>query len=519
VQSLAHFNGHVVAAGQLTHAGGSPAAGIARWDGNKWFALGSGLSSTEGTRFALATHGDALVVTGDFESAGGQIVNGIARWDGDAWFPMGSGFRRTSTDRFGKSLLVIDDGLLATGYFCYVDDEAAQNVAVFDDDGWNRLHTTPTSGTRVREHAPSSEPVSPVVAFRFRGDLIIAGWMPQAGVVSAGGVARWDGEDWHSLAGGVDGWVTAAAVVEDELIVVGKFESAGGVFARNIAAWNGSVWRPVGGGLEIQSAGPNGLLSSIVADGQHVYVGGTFAEVNGIVANSVVHWDGDQWRALGNGLLDHASPAEVSALEVFQGDLYAAGEIDQAGGVPADHIARWDGVEWSALGSGIVDDTFGSEVNALEVFEGELYVGGSFENAGGLTVLNVAKWDGAAWSDLGVDWLADLYGSIHVLSAEDGELYAGGALYGGLTTQNNHVFRWGKIEPNEVGDRAWHSLGERPSGFTETQFDHVRGIAVVDRHVYAVGRFDRIIADDELLISSGIVGFSLDNLFGNGFNE
>jgi hypothetical protein len=49
-----------------------------------------------------------------------------------------------------------------------------------------------------------------------------------------------------------------------------------------------------------------------------------------------------------------------------------------AGGVPANHVAKWDGSAWSALGSG-VNDT----VNALAVDgAGHLFVGGCFTLAG-----------------------------------------------------------------------------------------------------------------------------------------
>jgi trimeric autotransporter adhesin len=32
------------------------------------------------------------------------------------------------------------------------------------------------------------------------------------------------------------------------------------------------------------------------------------------------------------------------------GDLYAVGFFTEAGGLPADHAARWDGETWQALG-------------------------------------------------------------------------------------------------------------------------------------------------------------------------
>ena len=53
------------------------------------------------------------------------------------------------------------------------------------------------------------------------------------------------------------------------------------------------------------------------------------------------------------------------------------GMFRMAGGSTAKGIARWDGSEWSALGSGM--DYF---VDALAVSGPDLYVGGSFTTAG-----------------------------------------------------------------------------------------------------------------------------------------
>jgi hypothetical protein len=35
------------------------------------------------------------------------------------------------------------------------------------------------------------------------------------------------------------------------------------------------------------------------------------------------------------------------------------------------------------------------------VYNGELYIGGDFTNAGGIVVSNIAKWNGTTWSALG----------------------------------------------------------------------------------------------------------------------
>ncbi|MFH0982846.1 MAG: hypothetical protein V2A79_15090, partial [Planctomycetota bacterium] len=71
--------------------------------------------------------------------------------------------------------------------------------------------------------------------------------------------------------------------------------------------------------------------------------------------------------------------------------LYAGGYFTWAGDVPANSIAKWNGTQWSALGSGM-----NRYVHALTVFDDgtgpALYAGGSFTTAGGLASSYIASW-------------------------------------------------------------------------------------------------------------------------------
>src|ERR1019366_1654117 len=108
-------------------------------------------------------------------------------------------------------------------------------------------------------------------------------------------------------------------------------------------------------------------------------------------------WDGSAWSALGSGM-DHT----VYALAMNGTDLYAGGQFNWAGAVSANYVAKWDGSAWSPLGSGLgASDGSPRCVYALAVSGTNLYVGGEFTTAGGVTANNIAKWDGNAWSALG----------------------------------------------------------------------------------------------------------------------
>ena len=91
----------------------------------------------------------------------------------------------------------------------------------------------------------------------------------------------------------------------------------------------------------------------------------------------------------------------VSALAVDgAGNLYAGGWFTTAGGVSANYIAMWDGTAWAPLGSGMGGDY--TYVSALAVDgAGNLYAGDNFTTAGGVSANYIAMWNGTAWAPLG----------------------------------------------------------------------------------------------------------------------
>jgi hypothetical protein len=128
-----------------------------------------------------------------------------------------------------------------------------------------------------------------------------------------------------------------------------------------------------------------------VVSGSNLYVGGEFTTAGGLVANGIAKWNGSDWSTLGSGMQGGfwSSPTVV-ALAVLGGDLYAGGNFTSAGGSTANYIAKWNGSSWSELGSGLGFDP--SAVYALAVSGNDLYAGGDFSTAGGKVSAYIAKW-------------------------------------------------------------------------------------------------------------------------------
>jgi trimeric autotransporter adhesin len=208
---------------------------------------------------------------------------------------------------------------------------------------------------------------------------------------------------------------------------------------------------------------------SSVVDGNNLYLAGDFLYAGGLIVNHVVKWDGTHWSALGTGMNDR-----VNAIAIHNGFLYAGGWFTTAGGVPANHIARWDGNQWSALGDGITGADWWTTVNAIAFIGNDVYAGGDFTHAGSLTVRNLAKWNGSEWSEV----FGGVEGVVNTLAVMGNDLYAGGEFgYAGAYPNGTYAAYIARYDGTQ-----WYPLG---SGMD----DYVLTITFHGTDLYAGGFF------------------------------
>lgn len=126
--------------GDFTGAGGKNAFHIARWDGVSWSGLGSGCHQT--TVRAVAVYDDgqgpAVYAAGGFTTCGGVPVHGIAKWDGQKWSALGQGLGGEA-----RALAVFDDGtgpaLYVGGDFTMVDGQPIRRIARWNGQAWSAV--------------------------------------------------------------------------------------------------------------------------------------------------------------------------------------------------------------------------------------------------------------------------------------------------------------------------------------------------------------------------------------------
>jgi hypothetical protein len=122
--------------------------------------------------------------------------------------------------------------------------------------------------------------------------------------------------------------------------------------------------------------------------------------VGGSSIPALAVWNGSAWSPLGGGLATAGGfPPAVAALHVAaNGDLYVAGQFDFAGGVAVTSVARWNGSQWSAVAAGLVP----AGVSAVTTGPaGEVYIAGQFFVAGLVQPPQIAVRSGTGWQTIG----------------------------------------------------------------------------------------------------------------------
>jgi len=294
---------------------------------------------------------------------------------------------------------------------------------------------------------------------------------------------------WSERFGGADLWRFAGSTAlwddgtGEALYVGGTMITVGGEHVRFIARWNGASWSPLTGP---SGTGVNrGVFDLEVYDdggGSALYASGAFDEAGGVPVEFIARWNGSEWSALpsipGGGRF-------IDELEVYDdgsGPVLVAAPIGFDVASERYRIAAWDGSAWSALGSGIG----GSDLAILSTAVWDdgngpaLYVGGHFQTAGEAQVGNIARWDGSAWSAVHGPGGGGPDGTVRALAVfDDGTgsaLYAAGSFEHVDGHEAHGLARW--------DGTAWTGLGTpispflRPIVHTLTAWDDGSGPAL-----------------------------------------
>lgn len=123
------------------------------------------------------------------------------------------------------------------------------------------------------------------------------------------------------------------------------------------------------------------------ADGNFLIMAGDFTEVDGVAANSIIAWDGENWQTFGNGV-----EGEIHTIAIqSQGRFYIGGNFSLYGNTAPCNIAFWNGTNWESKQNGEMNGT----VYTLLSYGG-LIAGGDFQNIDNQPIQYLAKLSSGA---------------------------------------------------------------------------------------------------------------------------
>ncbi|MEZ4387105.1 MAG: FlgD immunoglobulin-like domain containing protein [Candidatus Krumholzibacteriia bacterium] len=428
------LGGDLYVGGSIQAAGQVAVGNVARWDGARWHALGSGLNAAV-TRL-VPLDGD-VYACGAFTAAGGLATDHVARWDGHEWHAVGGGLP------FVPSAMAVFDGELWCGGWRY------------DGLAWTEAVTV--NGT-IRD----------LTVFDDR--LILGGSFTEAGGAPADRVVAWDGGQLVAMPG-------QPRAVQDLQVVGGELYALGlDVYgeADPVTVWTGATWSAVG---DLPPDYMSHYQSLVDQGGQLRLMAAVSPGIPPIWWTDIATWDGADW-----SWLDH--PYDMVDAEhcfVHGGDLLLSGRFSLVDDTIAHGIVRLAAGGPEALGeTGLgFGGSWSWTISDICATPDGVAVGGGFDSVGPLVSGAAALWDGGDWRSLDAwnlnierlawheghlhafFWAGDVYDANHMVwtgddwdflhwSYPDGSPQAAVSWNGRLLGGNHEIVDWSPAGDPEV---------------------------------------------------------------------
>ena len=440
--------------GIFTKAGGITVNLIGRFDGRTWSAMGSGLSAQFNGVNDIDAFGSYVYACDKF---------GLHRWDGTAWTQVGVIGGLPASDLGTLAIAVDANGqVYMTGSFTSVNGVSANRVARFNGTNWFAM------GSGIVQPQPGLGNYYANAMAAIGSQVYIAGFIPSIGGVSVNYVARWNGGAWSSMAGGLPnyGTPTTLAAVDGQLYVAtGAIGPGNGPYTANVLRWTGSSWSVVGNDFNLD-------VNAIAGGDGELYAGGSFTDVGGAPMNQIARLSGNTWVDAGST----SESALILGMAICSHGVYAGGVTNLTDEVDMNNLIRYDGTRWRNVGEGVGDPEYGVQVvNAVVRSDGQTYIGGRFDQVGGVRSMHVAQWDGDQWIDIGFPFGES--GRVNALAIKGDTLFAGGLFpFSGELQSSNLAMRV---------NGEWLPMGSGAN-------DEVFALTVHDNDLYIGGEFSQI---------------------------
>ena len=194
-----------------------------------------------------------------------------------------------------------------------------------------------------------------------------------------------------------------------------------------------------------------------------LYAVGDFVQMGGKMVYGVAKWDGIAWDSLGSGIREFEwfdGIQHVDYVTKYKNEIYISGAFYKCGRKTIWGIARWNGTEWNDVGGSMKG--YYPSGGQMEVYNNELYLIGKFDTIGNIPSKGIAKWDGNTWTDLSQNFYQGCYNDgLFSLIHYNNELYVGGNIncpFLGERLSKRVGNTWVQVGPYITGDARLNKL-------------------------------------------------------------
>ncbi len=348
------------------------ATGVGRADPASFMRNWS-FSDTDGTINAALVYDGQVYVTGTFTTIGGISASRVARFDGQQYYPLGSGLGSTNTSTLaGKAIAAYAGKVIVAGNFTTAGGVTAGSIAAWDSE--SQTWTTLSTGLGQVGGTPADVKCLTVSSVGAGAPALYAGgFFNLAGGQSVLNIAAWDGTMWSGAGGGVNGTVNALAEYNAALYAGGSGSSS-----NRFRFWTGTgAWNQVPGGT---ISGNSSRINALLPFGGDLYLGGSFTNGGGVTTSpNVVKYNGvsGTFAGLGAGLPDATTGVSVFTVSDDRHKVLAGGGFAGRAALFDDTSGTWETVAngldnpvtaLATFSSGSEHDIFAGSGGALVVY-------------------------------------------------------------------------------------------------------------------------------------------------------
>ncbi|NVO02900.1 MAG: T9SS type A sorting domain-containing protein [Bacteroidetes bacterium] len=393
VNSIAIEGSDIYAVGGYRNIGGQPRNFVSKLNNITGAADLTWNPNASDRVLAIAISGSDIFLGGDFKSIGGLIRTGIAKlnnitgaadpiWNPNAYNLCGNPYYR--------SIVISGNDIYAGGNFYYIGGQLRNGIAKLNkfnglaDTIWNPNPSDSVFGGSSLE----------INSIAIKGsDIYVGGDFTKIGGQLRNNIAKLNntnGEADVTWNPNTDTFVCTFAINGSNIYVGGDFWNIGNqarVVLAKLNCSNGvvdSIWNA----HFVHNASYK--IYSIAINGSDIYVGGSFATLNGHTRNNIAKLNevsgavDPTWNPNINGI--------VRSILINGDDIYVGGYFNYIGGYASNGIAKLNNYDGAADPYWILNSNNITNVNSIVISGSDFYVGGDFNSIAAGYSPNFAKF-------------------------------------------------------------------------------------------------------------------------------